>query len=134
MTAECNCNGHSVDCAYSTVLQTSNCTSCTDNTTGLSCELCLPGFYHDPVLPLSDPNTCKRKYPTPTKGMKHVCKSCFPLYHLTITSLCGDDKYVCVVFVCVHMGVCILVFVCGGCVCLCEGSHVCVCVRAYVSV
>lgn len=62
MTTECNCNNHSVDCAYSDALQSSNCTSCTQNTTGNNCELCLPGFYHDPLLPLSDPNTCKRKF------------------------------------------------------------------------
>uniref|UniRef100_A0A8C8SLQ1 Laminin subunit alpha-2 n=1 Tax=Pelusios castaneus TaxID=367368 RepID=A0A8C8SLQ1_9SAUR len=50
----CECNGHATECDIHGV-----CFACQHNTTGLSCDQCLPGFYG-----------------TPSRGMPEDCQPC----------------------------------------------------------
>ena len=52
------CNGHALDCQYDTGLDSAVCVNCTDGTAGSSCDHCLPQFYQNSSVPLSDPNIC----------------------------------------------------------------------------
>lgn len=38
------------------------------HTTGVNCELCLPGFYRSPDHPLDSPHTCRREWGQPAWG------------------------------------------------------------------
>lgn len=38
------------------------------HTTGVNCELCLPGFYRSPDHPLDSPHTCRREWGRPRWG------------------------------------------------------------------
>ncbi|KAJ8016910.1 hypothetical protein DPEC_G00012250 [Dallia pectoralis] len=55
----CDCNGHSNTCDP----ETGACLQCLGNTAGLKCELCLPGFYGNPVT--DGPQACQ---PCPCPG------------------------------------------------------------------
>ena len=56
----CQCNGNAEDCMYQEGLMTAVCINCTNNTTGSSCTDCLPEFYPNSTILISDPDYCKR--------------------------------------------------------------------------
>ncbi|XP_053782326.1 laminin subunit alpha-5 isoform X2 [Desmodus rotundus] len=70
----CHCHGHAEDCYYNPTADQHNtsqgpgsisqgggvCIDCQHHTTGVNCELCLPGFYRSPDHPLDSPHTCRR--------------------------------------------------------------------------
>ncbi|XP_066240429.1 laminin subunit alpha-5 isoform X1 [Saccopteryx leptura] len=70
----CNCHGHAEDCYYDPEVDQHHvsqdrdrvyqgggvCVNCQHHTTGINCELCLPGFYRAPDHPLDSPHTCRR--------------------------------------------------------------------------
>uniref|UniRef100_A0A146ME41 Laminin subunit beta-1 n=4 Tax=Lygus hesperus TaxID=30085 RepID=A0A146ME41_LYGHE len=62
---KCSCNEHALTCKFNETLfeksgrtSGSECINCEDNTTGNNCELCIPGYYHDPTKPITDIDTC----------------------------------------------------------------------------
>ncbi|XP_041369322.1 laminin subunit alpha-3-like [Gigantopelta aegis] len=55
---KCQCNDHADSCTYNATYGRGVCDSCTNNTTGYHCELCLETFYRNTSLPLSDPEIC----------------------------------------------------------------------------
>uniref|UniRef100_H0WHJ4 Laminin subunit alpha-5 n=1 Tax=Otolemur garnettii TaxID=30611 RepID=H0WHJ4_OTOGA len=70
----CNCHGHANDCYYDSEVDRRHasqsqdgtyqgggvCIDCQHHTTGINCELCLPGFYRTPDQPLDSPHICRR--------------------------------------------------------------------------
>ncbi|XP_053429462.1 laminin subunit alpha-5 isoform X2 [Nycticebus coucang] len=70
----CNCHGHAKDCYYDSEVDQRHasqsqdgtyqgggvCIDCQHHTTGINCELCLPGFYRTPDQPLDSPHICRR--------------------------------------------------------------------------
>lgn len=57
----CNCNGHiNVNVAGSCDRQSGECLRCLNNTSGQSCEVCLPGFYRRRVTDACTPCNCDR--------------------------------------------------------------------------
>ncbi|KAM5305915.1 laminin subunit alpha-5 [Glossophaga mutica] len=70
----CHCHGHADDCYYDPAADPRGasqgpggvsrggavCVDCQHHTTGVNCELCLPGFYRSPDHPLDSPHTCRR--------------------------------------------------------------------------
>lgn len=62
---KCNCNDHAEICEFnkdvfikSGHVSGSVCHDCQHNTMGNNCEKCQPGYFHNPSLPINDPNTC----------------------------------------------------------------------------
>ena len=55
----CQCNSHAASCVHSPSLGQGVCQDCRHNTTGDNCQSCLPFFYRDPVLLLTDPSICR---------------------------------------------------------------------------
>ena len=55
----CQCNSHATSCEYESTLGSGVCRNCLHNTTGDSCQSCLPFFYRDPLLLLTDPSICR---------------------------------------------------------------------------
>ncbi|XP_043946347.1 laminin subunit alpha-5 [Protopterus annectens] len=70
----CNCNGHAYDCYYDPEVDLRKasmnrhgryegggvCIECQHHTTGVNCELCVPGYYKLPNLPINSPSICAR--------------------------------------------------------------------------
>lgn len=68
----CNCNGHAYDCFYDPEIDLRKasmnrhgrsegggvCIDCQHHTTGVNCELCIPGYYKLPNLPLDSQSIC----------------------------------------------------------------------------
>ena len=56
---QCECNSHATSCVYDSSVGSGVCENCQDNTSGDSCDSCLPSFYRDPFLLLTDPSICR---------------------------------------------------------------------------
>ena len=75
MYLACNCYGHSEDCFYDEEVDRSRasidmqgrlegggvCTNCRDNTIGINCNECIPGFYRPYGKQLNATYACQRK-------------------------------------------------------------------------
>lgn len=57
--SKCQCNNHSSQCYYNNTVGSGVCVDCRDNTTGPSCDQCLPFFYHIPSERFSSPSSCQ---------------------------------------------------------------------------
>ena len=81
------CNGHAADCQYNSARMLAECINCTDNTSGDSCDNCLPGFYPNMTTLLNDPNICIGEY--------------------VIYRECHQDNYICsIITTCLQMKCC----------------------------
>ncbi|KAI6646731.1 Laminin beta/gamma [Oopsacas minuta] len=56
---QCQCYSHATSCVYDSSIGSGVCQGCQDNTIGDSCESCLPFFYRDAILLLTDPDICR---------------------------------------------------------------------------
>uniref|UniRef100_A0A674AJ84 Heparan sulfate proteoglycan 2 n=1 Tax=Salmo trutta TaxID=8032 RepID=A0A674AJ84_SALTR len=73
----CHCNGHASGCD----LETGACLQCLHNTAGPRCELCLPGFYGNPMT--DGPQACQ-SCPCPgTSPSNQYSLSCYKDVHLS---------------------------------------------------
>eukprot|EP00043_Microstomoeca_roanoka_P019769 m.229555 g.229555 ORF g.229555 m.229555 type:complete len:2216 (-) comp17054_c0_seq1:44-6691(-) len=64
----CNCNDHALSCHYDATVDEfptersrgngGVCDNCMHNTTGVSCETCLEGFFENPTVPRNATNAC----------------------------------------------------------------------------
>uniref|UniRef100_A0A146MHL0 Laminin subunit alpha n=2 Tax=Lygus hesperus TaxID=30085 RepID=A0A146MHL0_LYGHE len=80
---ECNCNGHSEKCVYNETIDAlglsmdihgnmeggGQCKECRDNTEGINCEKCKPGFYKPYSKSISDKDAC---VPCNCQGKKYT--------------------------------------------------------------
>ena len=55
----CQCNSHASSCLYDSGIGAGVCQDCRHNTTGDNCQSCLPFFYRDPLLLLTDSAICR---------------------------------------------------------------------------
>ncbi|KAM9807429.1 netrin-4-like [Neosynchiropus ocellatus] len=63
---KCKCNGHAKSCHFSRTLWLASgrrsggvCDDCRHNTEGRNCQDCRKGFFRDPTLPKTAPDSCK---------------------------------------------------------------------------